>query len=132
MPEPVNLNAVIADMRARAEGWNGERYTMLPPDAVAALVAELDRLQLQEERLNIARKTLAEDGYFTDDQVGDDLAPRLIEWLSHHRGRMTATTRIEIDDDVLWARMLPRLERWADDRSRRDRAAFAAMPRMTW
>ena len=26
-----------------------------------------------------------QDGYFTPDQVGDDLAPRLIEWLSHHR-----------------------------------------------
>jgi hypothetical protein len=41
-------------------------------------------------RLEYARQVLIKDGYFTADEVGDDIAPRLGEWLSHHRGRLDA------------------------------------------
>lgn len=81
-PEPVSLDAVIADMQARAEGWNSERFTMLSPEAAGALLAELDRLRAVETELESARHALG-------------------------------------DDEALWRRMLPRLERWADDRNRR-------------
>lgn len=91
---------------------HGSYIMVLSGDSVSRLYAELNRLQAAEERLNLARQVLVEDGYFTEDQVGDDLAPRLIEWLMAHRGRMTASTRVEIDDEVLWQRVLPRLETW--------------------
>lgn len=116
--EPINLDAVIANMRDHAEGRNGEQHAMLSPDAAGALVAGFDRLQRQEARLNMARDILIRDGYFTADEVGDDLAPRLGEWLSHHRGRMVANTRIEIDDEALWQRIQPRLEQWLANQAR--------------
>lgn len=119
--EPVNLDAVIADMRARAEGWNSERYTMLSPETVGALVAEFDRLRNQEECLNLARQVLIENGYFRADEVGDDLAPRLIEWLSHKRSAYRAPVEVDVrvDEHALWRAILPRLEAWADERTRR-------------
>lgn len=36
-------------------------------------------------RLDLCRQALIKDGYFTADEIGDDIAPRLVEWLSHHR-----------------------------------------------
>lgn len=41
-------------------------------------------------RLDLARAALVRDGYFTEPEVGDDIAPRLVEWLAHHRGRTAA------------------------------------------
>lgn len=38
-------------------------------------------------RLRLAREALIEDGYFTADEVGEDIAPRIVEWLTHHRDR---------------------------------------------
>jgi hypothetical protein len=46
---------------------------------------ELERLRQAETRLKLARQVLIEDGYFSESEVGDDLAPRLVEWLAHHR-----------------------------------------------
>lgn len=82
--EPVNLDAVIADMRGRAEGWNSERYTMLSPEAAGVLVAEFDRLRAVE-------------------QYTKDAQPALV---------------VHANDDVLWARILPRLERWFANQTR--------------
>lgn len=39
---------------------------------------------LAEERLRHAREALVRTGYFTADQVGDDVAPRIIELASHY------------------------------------------------
>lgn len=44
------------------------------------------RLWLAEERLRLAREALIATGYFTADQVGDDVAPRIIELASHYTG----------------------------------------------
>lgn len=118
--DPVNLDAVIANMRAHAEGCNGEQYAMLSPEAAGALVAEYNRLRNQEERLNMARQVLIEDGYFRPDEVGDDLAPRLIEWLSHKRSTYRAPVEVDVrvDENALWRAILPRLEAWSDERTR--------------
>lgn len=40
------------------------------------------RDQLDWERLRSAREALISTGYFTPDQVGDDIAPRIIELYS--------------------------------------------------
>jgi chromosome segregation ATPase len=40
-------------------------------------------------RLELARGALLRDGYFTPEQVGDDIAPRIVEVLSHLRERIT-------------------------------------------
>jgi hypothetical protein len=47
---------------------------------------QLGRAENALERLRLAREALIRDGYFTADQVGPDVAPRIVEWLSHHRG----------------------------------------------
>lgn len=55
-----------------------------------------DRLGKPEHahaRLGLAREVLVDDGYFTDDEVGPDLAPRLVEWLVHHRGKADQAQR---------------------------------------
>lgn len=44
-----------------------------------------DHLGNAETRLKYAREALIKDGYFTADEIGPDIAPRLTEWLSHHR-----------------------------------------------
>jgi hypothetical protein len=43
---------------------------------------EKRRRQNAEERIALARHALLDDGYFTDDQVGDDIAPRITERLA--------------------------------------------------
>ena len=40
------------------------------------------------ERIKLARRALIEDGYFTADEVGDDVAPRISELSSHYRQRI--------------------------------------------
>lgn len=52
-----------------------------------------DRAENIRQRLALARQVLVDDGYFTDAEVGDDLAPRLVEWLAHHRGQIAELTR---------------------------------------
>lgn len=42
------------------------------------------RLYAAEERLKRAREALAATGYFTADQIGDDIAPRIHELASHY------------------------------------------------
>ena len=46
------------------------------------LRAEKRRRQNAEDRLALARHALLADGYFTEDQVGDDVAPRITERLA--------------------------------------------------
>jgi hypothetical protein len=45
------------------------------------------RAENAETRLQLARGVLAKDGYFDWDEIGLDIAPRLVEWLVHHRDR---------------------------------------------
>ncbi|PWI16036.1 hypothetical protein DI272_19080 [Streptomyces sp. Act143] len=47
-----------------------------------------DRAENLRTRLALARQVLVDDGYFTDEEIGDDLAPRLVEWASVHRDRI--------------------------------------------
>lgn len=50
-----------------------------PPDDAPA-----DQLWVAEERLRRSREALVATGYFTPDQVGDDVAPRITELNSHY------------------------------------------------
>ncbi len=49
---------------------------------------QLGRPENALERLRLAREALIRDGYFTADEVGPDVAPRIVEWLSHHRQQL--------------------------------------------
>lgn len=49
---------------------------------------QLGRPENALERLRLAREALIRDGYFTADEVGPDLAPRIVEWLAHHRQQL--------------------------------------------
>ncbi len=57
----------------------------IPAETIAVLTAERDDAR---KRLELARQSLIEDGYFDPDQVGNDIAPRITEWLAHHRHKM--------------------------------------------
>lgn len=56
----------------------------VPPELLTE--EQLGRAENALERLRLAREALIRDGYFTADEVGPDIAPRIVEWLSHHRG----------------------------------------------
>ncbi|MFM9590762.1 hypothetical protein ACKI16_29670 [Streptomyces scabiei] len=62
--------------------------------AVAAWGQCWDRAENYRTRLELARRVLIEDGYFTADEIGDDIAPRLVEWMSVHRARIGQLTRL--------------------------------------
>lgn len=53
---------------------------------VSTLRSERDNAR---ECLALAAEVLVRDGYFTDDEIGPDLAPRLTEWLTHHQDQLT-------------------------------------------
>jgi hypothetical protein len=38
-----------------------------------------------QERIELARQALAADSYFSEDEIGDDIAPRITERLAQHR-----------------------------------------------
>jgi hypothetical protein len=69
-------------MRARAE--NAETRLQLARDEPDVPADE----GAQHPRLQLARDELAKDAYFDWDEIGLDLAPRLIEWLAHHNERV--------------------------------------------
>lgn len=73
--------------------------------AVAAWGACWDRAENYRTRLDLARRVLIEDGFFTADEVGDDIAPRLIEWMSVHRARVGELTRLL--DEILDRMTIP-------------------------
>ncbi|MFJ1667370.1 hypothetical protein ACIOK4_13475 [Streptomyces bottropensis] len=54
-----------------------------------------------EERLRLAREALARDGYFTADEIGDDIAPRITE-LSN--ARIEETRELIKERALLWRR----------------------------
>jgi hypothetical protein len=59
-------------------------------DLQRTLIAE-SRAALAEDRLSRARAALAATGYFTDDEVGEDVAPRVTElWAAVQAGQTTA------------------------------------------
>ncbi len=62
------------------------RYLVWEPEDVARIIRLLagppDRVTLAEERLRRAREALIGTGYFTPDQVGEDIAPRITELYS--------------------------------------------------
>ena len=60
------------------------RMSGVPPELLTE--QQLGRAENALERLRIAREALIRDGYFTADEVGPDIGPRIVEWLSHHRG----------------------------------------------
>ena len=72
----------------------GQPVNRILADALAAyldaVAKERRRRQNAEERIALARHALLADGYFTEDQVGDDIAPRIIERLAAMR-ETTAT-----------------------------------------
>jgi hypothetical protein len=64
-----------------------DRTVMAALEAAIPLIVagERERLLAAEERVQLARQALLADGYFTEEQVGDDIAPRIIERLSAMR-----------------------------------------------
>lgn len=62
---------------------NGASGLMVP-------IADMRLLLNAAERLLLAKKALVDTGYFTEDQVGDDVAPRITEMFSRGKG-MTET-----------------------------------------
>lgn len=56
-----------------------------------------ERAEGLRTRLALARQVLVEDGYFAEDEVGDDVAPRLVEWLSAHRARTERLETLVVD-----------------------------------
>ncbi len=74
-------------VRTDCPDTTGTAWTLTPghttPEPAAA--ADPDEAAASE-RLALARQVLANDGYFTEAEIGTDLAPRLGEWLAHHRG----------------------------------------------
>lgn len=76
----------------------------LPMSDLRSLLAAVDRLTAADERLRLARQALVSTGYFTEDEVGPDIAPRIIEvWAAKmepsHRHRLVA-----LADDLMQQR----------------------------
>jgi hypothetical protein len=69
-----------------------------------------DVTTVAEERLRLAREALLADGYFTPDQVGDDIAPRITERLAAARGESAA--RGPGDDYGIWVTTEPHSVPW--------------------
>lgn len=63
----------------------GSRSHML---RAADLLTVLRRLESAQTRLAYAKDILVKDAYFRPDEVGDDIAPRMVEWMSHMRGEL--------------------------------------------
>lgn len=88
LPEAFWTPDNLAALAVRVLGGNSDRHP-----AIYAWGNAFDRANNAEHRLTLARQVLAEDGYFTADQIGPDLAPRLVEWLAHHRSQIAELTR---------------------------------------
>ena len=85
-----------------------------------------ERIEIAEERIRLARRALtAEGGYFTADQVTDDIAPRITEIIAATRAHEADTIRIleakndaleqaEAERDALWMQV-DRFKRAAAD-----------------
>lgn len=62
------------------------------PQGEAAILAELRQARADRNtaraRIALARQAFIADGYFTPDEVGDDIAPRITEWSVHHREQL--------------------------------------------
>jgi hypothetical protein len=56
-----------------------------------------NQLAIAEQRLHLARQALTATGYFTPDQIGDDIAPRITELHTAHTETLTRI-RAELDD----------------------------------
>ncbi|MFD1940545.1 DUF6085 family protein [Nonomuraea mangrovi] len=69
---------------AADDALHEDGYTFIREADLADVCA---RAGLAEERLTLARQALQLDRYFTADEVGADVAPRIIERLSELRGR---------------------------------------------
>lgn len=71
---------------------------------MADLTEVVRRCANAEERIGLARQALIRDGYFTADQVDDDIAPRIIELASHLRIEASTEPRVigrEAIDSIL-------------------------------
>lgn len=84
----VELEAEVARLREERDSWMRAHDRLLDQWAenapACAYKAERDALR---KRLDRARAVLVADGYFTPDQVGDDIAPRILERLAAARRR---------------------------------------------
>lgn len=104
---PVQVGRIV-DTSARSAITTVLRYIAKahnsPPEVLSAQLCP--RADNAEERLRLAREALVRDGYFTADEIGDDIAPRLVEWLSHHRDRAEEAeaelTRLRAGEEPGW------------------------------
>lgn len=91
------------------------------------LLDEVDRLKQAEKRLALARDALLKDGYFTPDQVGPDIAPRITERVSSLRAeveRLSSLSRLATDRYNELGQLRDAVHR-AGDTARAERLSFA-------
>lgn len=88
------LSAAVAAYESGPRAYCVHQQQMPLGAIVAAVLAvrdqELERLKSAEERLELCRQAILADGYFTPDQVGPDIAPRITERLSGLRAKLDA------------------------------------------
>ena len=90
-----DVQRIVVDVRAGhaltvwVAYYGDDRWLdVLPPEGV---MVRGEPAGVDAERLEAARRALLEDGFFREDQVGDDVAPRIIERLADLRRSLTAT-----------------------------------------
>lgn len=79
-----NTDAVVLKVLPHADDWTWD------------CGHDLAAFGRQEERLRLAKLALVETGYFTEAQVSDDVAPRIVE-LEAHRRRELAQARADVE-----------------------------------
>ena len=87
-----NVNRVVVDVKSDSvltvwvEYFADERWlAVLPGEGVLVRRRPAQPDSVTAERLDAARRALLEDGFFREDQVGEDIAPRIIERLADLR-----------------------------------------------
>src|SRR5882724_2544419 len=76
MSDQLNRDAILADYHFYARILDDLRSLL---DHIPGLLKRAADGELGCERLDAAKRALVDTGYFTEDQVGDDIAPRIIE-----------------------------------------------------
>lgn len=95
-----------------------ERHAEIVRDQVLRELELAPSSQVEQEldnarrRLELARQALIADGYFTADEVGDDIAPRIGELASHLRAKLDETMPAPILEALNQLRTQVRAREW--------------------
>src|SRR5690606_10077738 len=104
MPEPLTPDRLAAIRGRDQQALKRAEDPICPLDQAeydrTLLLDEVDRLKQAEKRHALARDALLKDGYFTPDQVGPYIAPRITERVSSLRAeveRLSSLSRLATD-----------------------------------